>query len=175
MARSSSSPVGLPCSSSTMRPPVGAGVLGGLIGIVPGLLFYLSMVGFYPEVLDQEIPAVYILSKLRLPLLLIVFQIVLLGTLIETGTAMIHAVNERLRSALRARGRDFPRRLRPLVALFLLVLGLAASTFGLVQLVARGYGTVSWGFLFVYIIPLLTVGLYKITKVKGVVEVAPVD
>ncbi len=148
------------------RQAIGAGLLGGVIGIFPGLLFYLAIVGLYPQVLSAEVPAVYALRAAQLPLLLIVFQVVLLGTLVETGTGMIHAVNERLRSALRARGRDLPRRVRPLVALGLLLLGLALSTFGLIQLVAKGYGAVSWGFLFVYIVPLLTWGLYKIWK-KG--------
>ena len=150
----------------TRRQAVGAGLLGGVIGIFPGLLFYLAIVGLYPQVLSAEVPAVYALREAQLPLLLIVFQVVLLGTLVETGTGMIHAVNERLRSVLRARGRDLPRRVRPLVALGLLLLGLALSTFGLIQLVAKGYGAVSWGFLFVYIVPLLTWGLYKIWK-KG--------
>ena len=81
-------------------------------------------------------------------------------------SGMIHAVNERLQSALQAQGRDLPRWLRPVVALAFLSLGLAISTFGLVQLVAKGYGTVSWGFLLVYIFPLMTFGLYKIWK-KG--------
>ena len=146
------------------RQAIGAGLLGGVIGIFPGLLFYLAIVGHYPEVLSQEIPAVYVLRAAQLPLLLIVFQVVLLGTLVETGTGMIHAVNERLQSALKARGRDLPRRVRPLVALGLLLLGLALSTFGLVQLVAQGYGAVSWGFLVVYIVPLMTLGLYKLWK-----------
>ena len=52
------------------------------------------------------------------------------------------------------------------MALGLLLLGLALSTFGLIQLVSKGYGAVSWGFLVVYIIPLMTWGLYKIWK-KG--------
>lgn len=79
---------------------------------------------------------------------------------------MIHAVNERLQSGLQARGRDLPRWLRPLVAIAFLSMGVAVSTFGLIQLVAKGYGTVSWGFFFVYIFPLMTFGLYKTIK-KG--------
>ena len=97
-------------------------------------------------------------------LLLIIFQIVLFGTLIETGTGFIHAVNERIRSTLEARGKNFPSRLRPVVALILLLAGLGISTFGLVTLIEKGYGGISWGFFFVYIIPLITLGTYKILK-----------
>ena len=28
----------------------------------------------------------------------------------------------------------------------------------------KGYGTICWGFLFVYVIPMLTIGIYKIAK-----------
>ena len=148
------------------REALGAGVIGGVTGIIPGLLFYMSIVGHHPRILSQEIPAVFILREAGVPWLLVVFQVVLLGTLVETGAGMIHAVNERLQSGLQARGRDLPRWLRPLVAIAFLSMGVAVSTFGLIQLVAKGYGTVSWGFFFVYIFPLMTFGLYKIIK-KG--------
>jgi len=45
--------------------------------------------------------------------------------------------------------------------LFLLS-GLGISSFGLVTLIDKGYGTVSWGFLFVYFIPIFSLGIYRI-------------
>ena len=42
-------------------------------------------------------------------------------------------------------------------------MGVAVSTFGLTGLIAKGYGTICWGFLFVYV-PMLTIGIYKIAK-----------
>lgn len=141
-----------------------AGFLGGLIGIFPGLLFFISVVGFYPEILPVEIPAVYVLQRIGSPFLLIIFQIVLFGTLIETGTGFIHAINERIQSSLLSKGKTLPQWLRPLIALILLLGGLGISTFGLIKLIAKGYGGISWGFFFIYIIPLFTLGLYKLIK-----------
>jgi len=148
----------------TRKEAVWAGLLGGMIGIFPGFLFYISILGHYPAVLTQEIPAVYVLQKTGIPVLLILFQIVLLGTLIETGTGFIHAVNERLNSALRNKGKELQVWQRPLVAIILLGTSLGISTFGMITLVAKGYGTISWGFFFVFFLPLLTIGLYKIYK-----------
>ncbi len=139
-----------------------AGFLGGLIGILPGLFFFIAVVSHYPAVLPEEVPAVYVLRKIGSPLLLIAFQVVLFGTLIETGTGFIHAVNERIRSALQAKRKDLPSWARPVVAVVLLLVGLGISTFGLINLIAKGYGSISWGFFIVYIIPLMTYGLYKI-------------
>ncbi|MCJ7682486.1 MAG: hypothetical protein MUP70_17285, partial [Candidatus Aminicenantes bacterium] len=148
----------------TRREAVTAGLLGGVIGIVPALLFYLSVLGQYPAILPEEIPAVFVLQKTGIPALLILFQIVLFGTLIETGTGMIHSVNQRIQSALQARGKDMPRTLRPVVAVGMLLVALGISTFGLITLIAKGYGAVSWGFLLVFIIPVCTLGVYRILK-----------
>jgi uncharacterized membrane protein YkvI len=150
----------------TRKEAVTAGLLGGVIGILPGLLFYIAVVGFYPEVLPESLPAIFVLQKSGLPILMIVFQVVLFGTLIETGTGFIHAVNERIQSALSERGKSLARWQRPVISLVLLLIALGISTFGLIQLIAKGYGTVSWGFLFVFILPLLTLGLFRLRQEK---------
>ena len=146
----------------TRKEALWAGIAGGIIGILPGILFFVAVVSYYPSVLPVEVPAVFVLQKAGFPFLLITFQVVLFGTLIETGTGFIHAVNERIQSGLKARGREFSRALRPLVSVGLLLCGLAISKFGLIALIAKGYGSISWGFFAVFIIPLLTVGLYKL-------------
>jgi uncharacterized membrane protein YkvI len=148
----------------TRKEAVSAGLLGGLIGIIPGFLFYIAVVSHYPAVLPEEIPAIFILQKIGSPLLLISFQIVLFGTLIETGTGFIHAVNQRIQSALHAKGKELPQWQRPLVAVVLLFIGLSISTFGLINLIAKGYGTISWGFFLVFVIPVISIGVYKIIR-----------
>lgn len=141
-----------------------AGILGGFIGIIPGALFFVAVVGYYPGILPEEIPAVFLLQKAGVPFLLITFQVVLFGTLIETGTGFIHSVNERIQSTLQAKGKALLRWQRPLVAVLMLSIALGISTFGLVDLIAKGYGNAAWGFLLAYIIPLVTLGIYKLIR-----------
>ncbi len=148
----------------TRKEAISAGLIGGVIGIFPGFLFYIAVLGLYPAVLPEEVPAVFALKKASIPFFLILFQIVLFGTLIETGTGYIHAVNERIRSTLKAKGKEFPAWLRPIVAVILLSVGLGLSTFGLITLIAKGYGSLSWGLLVVFFLPLMTIGLSKIKK-----------
>ena len=150
----------------TRKEAVTAGLLGGLIGIIPGLLFFIAVVSHYPAVLPEEVPADYILQHIGFPALRILYLVVLFGTLIETGTGFIHAVNERIHSALQAKGKALPVWQRPLVALGLLLIGLGMSTFGLIALIKKGYGSISWGFFAVYIIPLMTLGIYKVLKTR---------
>ncbi len=146
----------------TRREAVGAGLLAGVIALVPALLFYLSMVGQYPQIVDRPVPANFMLEQLGSRAFQLTFQIVLFGTLIETGAGLIHAFNERLASALAETRRELPPFARPAVAVGLLVVGALLSRFGIVALVGRGYGTVAWVFLFIYVMPLLTYGVWKI-------------
>ncbi|MFC2164588.1 hypothetical protein ACFLT2_06285 [Acidobacteriota bacterium] len=148
----------------TRKEALSAGLIGGVLGILPGVLFFIATVGFYPAVLSEEIPAVFVLHKLGLPFLSVLFHVVLFGTLIETGTGFIHAVNERIKSTLQTKGKEFHSWVRPLVAAGLLLAGFGLSTFGIIDLIAKGYGSVSWGFFIIYIVPLLTLGIYKIWK-----------
>lgn len=150
----------------TRKEAISAGLIGGLIGIFPGLLLYIAIVSSYPSVLPEEIPVVYILRQIGFPLLLVIFQIVLFGALITTGIGFIHAVNERIHTTRLLKGKTFPNWQRPLIAIGLLCLGMSLSTVGLINLIAKGYGTISWGFFVVYVLPLATIGLVKIVREK---------
>ncbi|MEE9155820.1 MAG: hypothetical protein V3U38_04185 [Gemmatimonadota bacterium] len=144
----------------TRKEAIGAGLLTGVIGILPGLLFYIAMAGHYPEIVERAVPANYLLEQLGSRPFQLVFQIVLFGTLIETGTGMIHAVNERIARAFEERGSRLPRLARPATAIIFLTLATALSTVGLVDLIAKGYGTLTWFFLAIYVIPVLTLGVW---------------
>ena len=148
----------------TRKEAVSAGIIAGVIGILPALLFYTALVAYYPAVNDEDVPSLFAFQQIAVLPLFIVFQVVLFGTLVETGTALIHSVNERIQSALQAKNKILPKKLRPLIAVVFLLFALAASTFGLKDLIAIGYGTTCWGFFWVYLVPLVTWGLYKILK-----------
>lgn len=139
-----------------------AGALTGPIAMIPGLLFYLPMVGLYPEILDATVPSTVLLESLGSRPFQIAFQVVLFGTLIETGTGLIHAFNERISGLHADRDGEMPVWVRPVVAVGLLGLGTAIAGFGLTGLIARGYGTLTLGFIVVYVIPVLTLGVWKI-------------
>ena len=148
----------------TQREALSAGVLTGIIGMVPALLFFTAMAGHYPEILGRPVPANHLLEQLGSRSFQLTFQVVLLGTLIETGTGMIHAVNERLAAAFGERGLALDRLARPVAAILLLGCSMLLARFGLVDLIANGYGTLTWFFLAVYVIPVLTLGVWKLVR-----------
>jgi len=146
----------------TRKEAIGSGILAGVIGIIPGILLYVAMVAFYPEMLDVAIPTNYILNALNMPFLQMAFQITLFGTLIETGTGFIFAVTNRIDSVYVEQNKPTPSWIKSALTLTLLVAGVFIAQFGLIGLIAKGYGTITWGFFIFYVIPALTIGIWKI-------------
>lgn len=145
------------------REAVSAGLLAGVIGMLPAVFLFVAMMAHYPGIGDATIPSSALLEALALPWFSVLFQGVLLGTLVQTGVGLIHAVNERIAATLAERGRSMPEAARSAVAVLLLVVALfMASTFGLVSLIANGYGLLTFGFIAVFVLPVLTFGTFKI-------------
>jgi uncharacterized membrane protein YkvI len=148
----------------TRKETLVAGALTGPIAMIPAVLFYLPMVGMYPQIVDAAVPSTVLLEALGSRTFQIAFQVVLFGTLIETGAGLIHAFNERI-SGLKADSEaELATWIRPAVAVALLGLGTFVSGFGLIGLIARGYGTLTIGFIIVYVIPVLTIGVWRIIQ-----------
>jgi uncharacterized membrane protein YkvI len=151
----------------TRRDAVTAGLLAGPIAMTPAILFFIVMAAHYPEIADRAVPANHILEALGSRAFQVIFQIVLFGTLVETGTGMIHGLNERIGHAFDEADRTMPAGVRPAVALVLLSVGAALAQFGLIPLIARGYGTLTWAFWIVYLLPLFTVGVIKLRRISA--------
>ena len=130
--------------------------------MIPALLFHLAAVGHYPALLDATVPTNDLLEVLGSRSFQVAFQVVLFGTLLETGAGLIHAFNERI-SGLRAdEDGALAAWVRPAVGVGLLTVAAILSSFGLIDLIARGYDTITWGFIAVYVVPVLTLGVWKI-------------
>jgi len=150
------------------RDAVVAGLLTGPLGMIPAALFYLAMVAAYPDVLSAPVPADFLMQQLHIPLFKGLFYLVVFGTFVETGTAFVHAINERINEVYAEKSRQMPQWLRPLVAIIALLLSIVLAThFGLIDLIAKGYGTLTWAILLVYLLPLFSIGLYKVIKGAG--------
>tara|TARA_E500000305_G_C4029789_1_gene244321 strand:+ start:25338 stop:26339 length:1002 start_codon:yes stop_codon:yes gene_type:complete len=153
---------------SSRKETVGAGFIAGAISVIPAILFYIAMMGLYPEIGNEPVPSTLLMQSLHAGWLGLVFQLVVFGTFVETGTALLHAVNERLSAAFEDNNRELPQPARPLVAVaFLTVSIFAAETVGIIDLIARGYSVLTLVFIAILVIPLLTVGIYKIHKPKA--------
>jgi uncharacterized membrane protein YkvI len=154
----------------TRREAVGAGLIAGFIGMVPAGLFYLAMIGQYDILLTtMELPVTVLLNALDgAEIFSIIFPIVLFGTFIETGAALVHGLNERVASVYKERGKTLPNIARPAIAIGVLFVSIVlANMVGLVNLIGQGYGIITYGFLLAFVLPILTWGVWKIYKAEG--------
>ena len=144
-----------------------SGLLAGPIGMIPALLFFVSIAGQYPGIVEESFPANQMLARLGSPGFRVAFQIMLFGTLAETGAGLIHAVNERIARGYRDSNRELPSRTRVVAALAMLALGALIAQFGLIPLIGVGYRYISYGYLAVFVLPVLTWGLVLIRRERS--------
>jgi len=133
-------------------------------------MFFTCMMAYYPEIANATLPSDYLLQRLDLPLFRYLFQLMIFAALLESGTGFVHAINERVGHAFRRRrNRELSRAARALIALGTLVFCmLVAEHFGLVTLIARGYRAFAVIVLLVFVLPLFTVGVYRLAAGKVV-------
>lgn len=146
------------------RDAVVAGVIAGPLTMLPALLFFVPMVAFYPAVQSATLPSDFMLQRIGLPAFHMLFQAMIFSALLESGTSSVHAINERIDHAWVTRtGKKLTHRQRLGIAAIVLVACMfLASQFGLVALIATGYRALSYILLATFILPLVTVGVWKL-------------
>lgn len=145
-----------------------AGALGGPLAMLPGMAFFLAMTALDPQIHTRRVPVEYLLSRLHIPALRTIFLTVMFITLLGSAGALVHAVNERIAGAAELKGRRLSRPARATIAGLAMVSSVVvARRVGIVALVAQGYGVLAWVFILVFIVPLLTVGVWKIINHPG--------
>ena len=158
-----------------------SGILSGLAMTIPFALTLACLLRFaQPSVMDAEVPWLRLITSAAdgraggAALWIAVFGVVAGWTLVETAVGSIHALVHRVERNLG----DLPRRWRPasgeltprqkaLTAVLVLAAAAALSTVGIIDLVARGYGTIAWGFIALIILPLFVVVPYRAFKAAG--------
>ncbi|MEP6549293.1 MAG: hypothetical protein ABJD53_17675 [Gammaproteobacteria bacterium] len=146
------------------RDAVVAGTLAGPLAMIPAMLFFICMIAYYPEIQDQPLPSDFLLGKLGLPAFRMIFQTMIFAALLESGTGCVHAINERVAQAYRgSANRVLPMRARLGITLSVLTGSVfVADRFGLVALIAGGYRWLAYALLAIYVLPLMTLGLWRI-------------
>jgi len=143
-----------------------AGLLAGPLAMLPAVLFFIAMAAFYPQIQSQTLPSDFLLEQLHLPFFRYVFQAMIFAALLESGTGCVHAINERIAQAYAIRrGSVLSRRTRLAITITILIGSVfVADRVGLVSLIANGYQLLAYLFLGLYVLPLMTVGLWRVLR-----------
>ena len=146
----------------TIRQALIVGTSCVVLSQVPAFIFHFSFLGASSAILSAEVPVHALISEFESPFPQTAYTIVLFGTFIETGAGFIQALNERVDSWLREKSSvPVPRWIHTMVAVGAVITSMALAQLGIIALVAQGYANLVWGYLVVFIIPLLTIGVYK--------------
>ncbi len=151
------------------RDAIVSGLLAGPLAMLPGLMFFLSMIAFYPAIGDEALPSNYLLAQLGLGWLTLMFNLMLFVALLETGVGGVNAITNRVADAYQARRNNAFTRLGflGLSALIVLGSGIVATQIGLIDLIAKGYGAFAYVMLAIFIVPLLTIGIWRLMNVPA--------
>jgi len=148
------------------RDAIVAGITAGPLAMLPAFLFFICMCAFAPAIAGEALPSDYLLARLDQPWFRYLFQTMIFAALLESGTGAVHAVNERISTVWQARTRTpLSARARGALALGLLAICmLIADRVGLVALIANGYRALAYLLIAVYVVPLLTIGVWRLWK-----------
>jgi uncharacterized membrane protein YkvI len=145
-----------------------AGALAGPLAMIPALLFFVCMIAYFPQIGSEPLPSDFLLRRLDFPAFHYLFQLMIFLALLESGTGCVHAFNERVAEAYAARTGENLSKAARLSITGALLLGsiFLAARFGLVTLIAHGYRGLAYLFLGVFVLPVMTLGLWQLRKRK---------
>lgn len=155
---------------TSRRDALVAGAIAGPLAMFPGLFFFLSMIAWYPEVGAVALPSDFLLMKIGIPVVRLIFQTMIFFALLESGCGCVHAIMERVRHAIRSKsGRDpgFLARAGTVLAVLTIAV-FAAQSIGLVDLIGKGYRFISWLIIAIFIVPLIAVSLFHLRSNRSV-------
>ena len=148
---------------TSQRDALVSGLLAGPLAMAPALLFFLCMIAFYPAIAGEALPSDFLLDRLGAPWFAYLFQAMIFTALLETGIGMVNAIDERAAATAAEHGRTLSRVSRFALSAALVVgSALLAGRIGLVELIAQGYGAFGYIMFVLVVLPLLTLGVYRI-------------
>lgn len=138
-----------------------AGALVGPLILVPGLSLSIALSALYPSVLAAPIPVSLVVTALDAPGLAIAVQLVILTALLKSAVGLLHGMNERVARAVRDKGGAMPKWMRTAAALVAMIVAVfLSSSFGIIDLIKHGYRFASYFFIAIFLLPLITRGLW---------------
>jgi uncharacterized membrane protein YkvI len=147
----------------TRKETVVSAIVASVFCAAPALMFHLTFLADYPGILEREIPLFHMISMMGVAALLVIYLIALFGTFVETGAGLIQGTVERIDAYRRDMGGvPLTPVARGVLAVAAMGVAAALATLGIIRLIAAGYGTIAWGFFAVYVVPVLTIGVYQL-------------
>ena len=146
-----------------------AAFYGFLINGAMLTLVCIMLLSFYPAVVKENLPVYFVTTQLGHNWLYALYSLILFFALISTGVGLIFGAVKRFEAAWTKENRIFKnvRIKRITICVTCLLISAGISLFGLTAIVAKGYGSLGYGAIFLNIIPLLFIAPIKIKKARA--------
>jgi uncharacterized membrane protein YkvI len=144
-----------------------SGFVAGLLASIPFVLTFLCIMAFFPDeaVLGAEVPWLAMLADVGGTALVAFYAFIVIWTLVETATGLVHAIMDRINAGLSAADRTTLSSAQAAgITVVVLIAAVALAQIGIIELIAQGYGMMAYGFFALFALPLLTVGVYRIVQ-----------
>ena len=140
-----------------------SGIFTGIMGALPAFLLHFSLMGDFPEITGIDVPVYWKLDQLSLISAKYIYVAALFGTLILTAVGILRGVSDRINGWLVEKNREpLNKKYECLLTGSIILSSLMLSQIGIIALVSKGYGLLGWAFFFIFTVPLVSVGIYKI-------------
>jgi len=149
-----------------------AALCGFIVNGAMLLIVCIMLLGFFPGVIQENLPIYYVTTLLGRPWLFTLYSLILFFALMSTGVGMIFGVVKRF-EAVWTGGHGIFKSLgmrRITICLACLLISGGISMFGLMAIVAKGYGSLGVLAIFLNIIPLLFIAPIKIRRATALKE-----
>ena len=142
-----------------------AGLIAAGAAVVPGIMLHTSFVPLLPSVLEQPLPAYAAIERFLPPLVLSAYVVVLFIMITQTAVGMVQGLTDRADAFNSARaGKPFSKPVHAALSAGVIIGAMLLAQIGFVALIAQGYDILVGIFIVIFVLPLLTLGLYKVFK-----------
>lgn len=126
---------------------------------------HIAFLSRYPAVLAAEIPNGWIATEIMPSLFGDVFIIVLFIAILQTGVGLLQGFLERMDNFWKMRtSKPLGKKSHAGISTAVLVGCFLLSRLGVIELLSRMYSIIYWLSLPIFVLPLFTIGLYKLKK-----------
>ena len=149
----------------TRAEAVTAGIVAAFFAIIPATIFHFAFMAGYPEVIDQSLPAYWMFGFVSTPLLLNVYVVVMFVLVAQTGIGLLQGLIERIDHwKVVHSGKELAASGHAGIAALAIIVSMALGSMGIVALILRGYTIMFMSFIVVFVMPLISYGLYLVVR-----------
>ena len=142
---------------------VAAGLAAAAIAALPALVFHFTFMAGFPAVVDQRLPAYWMFEQISTPFMLNAYVLVMFVLVAQTGVGLLQGLIERIDAwSRRRRERPLGRTGHGAIAGGAVIISTALGSMGIVALILRAYTVMFVSFIVVFVVPLLTYGVYLV-------------